>query len=67
MTFPLALLTDMEVTKVLRFPGRYARLPRPMLVLRAGEAAGMAVLVRDPEALATAVRMAQRPGSPGTS
>jgi hypothetical protein len=67
MELPRALLTDVEVTKVVRFPGRYARLTRPMVVLRAGEAAGMAVLVPDPQALADAITRAHRPGAAGTN
>lgn len=62
MELPLALITEVEVTKVLRFPRRYARLPRPMLVLRAGEAAGLAVLVRNPQALADAIKPGRYPG-----
>ncbi len=67
MSFPLSQMTDLEVTKVVRFPGRYSAMPSPMVVVRAGEHAGMAVLVRDPEALAAAIRQVQRPAAPGTS
>ncbi len=67
MELPRALITDVDVTKVLRFPGRYAPLTRSMVVLRAGEAAGMAILVRDPELFAATLRMNHRPGAAGTS
>ena len=59
---PLAPITDVEVSKVLRTPGRYVRQLRPWLIVRwpapeLGEAGAVAgFMIADPQRWAQAIR-----------
>ena len=59
MDIPLAPITDVEVSKVLRTPGRYSRQLRPWLIVRWPTDEGEAVagfMVADPQQWAQAIR-----------